>query len=134
MSAILKRHCYHSNGNDVIFVNNFQLLEDCSIYVVQFLSSNKKRLFKKLNLNHNLLASWQLLTWSSSNLNSSVSCNGNICNKLFLKSSTFRFWRFFSVVGILVILVSRLMSLSHRQSLSYFKNCREPPLSFLHCG
>ena len=52
MSAILKRHCYHSNGNDVIFVNNFQLLKDCSIYVVQFLSSNKKPLFKKLNLNH----------------------------------------------------------------------------------
>ncbi len=52
MSAILKRHCYHSNGNDVIFVNNFQLLEVCSIYVVQFLSSNKKPLFKKLNLNH----------------------------------------------------------------------------------
>ena len=40
MSAILKRHCYHSNGYDVIFVNNFQLLEDCSIYLVQFLSSN----------------------------------------------------------------------------------------------
>ena len=54
MSAILKRHCYHSNCNDVIFVNNFQLLEDCSIYVVQFLSSNKKPLFKKLNLNHDL--------------------------------------------------------------------------------
>ena len=55
MSAILKRHCYHSNGNDVIFVNNFQLLEDCSIYVVQFLSSNKKPLFKKLNLNHDFV-------------------------------------------------------------------------------
>ena len=55
MSAILKRHCYHSNGNDVIFVNNFQLLEDCSIYVVQFLSSNKKPLFKKLNLNRNFV-------------------------------------------------------------------------------
>ena len=54
MSAILKRHCYHSNGNDVIFVNNFQLLKDCSIYVVQFLSSNKKPLFKKLNLNYDL--------------------------------------------------------------------------------
>jgi hypothetical protein len=27
MSAILKRHCYHSNGYDIIFVNNFQLLE-----------------------------------------------------------------------------------------------------------
>jgi hypothetical protein len=48
MSAIFKRHCYHRNGNDVIFVNNFQLLEDCSIYVVQFLSSNKKPLFKKI--------------------------------------------------------------------------------------
>ena len=55
MSAILKRHCYHNNGYDVIFVNNFQLLEDCSIYVVQFLSSNKKPLFKKLNLNHNFV-------------------------------------------------------------------------------
>ena len=56
MSAILKRHCYHSNGYDVIFVNNFQLLEDCSIYVVQFLSSNiKKPLFKKLNQNHNFV-------------------------------------------------------------------------------
>ncbi len=55
MSAILKRCCYHSNGNDVIFVNNFQLLGDCSIYVVQFLSSNKKPLFKKLNLNHDLV-------------------------------------------------------------------------------
>ena len=55
MSAILKRHCYHSNGNDVIFVNSFQLLEDCSIYVVQFLSSNKKLLFKKLNLNHDFV-------------------------------------------------------------------------------
>ena len=54
MTAILKRHCYHSNGNDVIFVNNFQLLEDCSIYVVQFLSSNKKPLIKILNLNHDL--------------------------------------------------------------------------------
>ena len=54
MSAILKRHCYHSNGNDVILGNNFQLLKDCSIYVVQFLSSNKKTLFKKLNLNHDL--------------------------------------------------------------------------------
>jgi hypothetical protein len=46
MSAILKLHCYHSNSNDVI--------KDCSIYVVQFLSSNKKPLFKKLNLNHDL--------------------------------------------------------------------------------
>ena len=55
ISAILKRHCYHSNGNDVIFVNNFQLLEDLSIYVVQFLSSNKKPLFKKLNLNHDFV-------------------------------------------------------------------------------
>jgi hypothetical protein len=55
MSAILKRHCYHRNGNDVIFVNNFQLLEDCSIYVVQFLSSNKKPLLKKLNLNHDFV-------------------------------------------------------------------------------
>jgi hypothetical protein len=55
MSAILKRHCYHSNGNDIIFVNNFQLLEDCLIYVVQFLSSNKKTLFKKLNLNHSFV-------------------------------------------------------------------------------
>ena len=56
MSAILKRHCYHRNvGNDVIFVNNFQLLEDCSIYVVQFLSSNRKPLFKKLNLNHDFV-------------------------------------------------------------------------------
>ena len=55
MSAILKRHCYHSNGNDVIFVNNFQLLEDCSIYVVQFLSSNKKLPFKKLNLTHDFV-------------------------------------------------------------------------------
>ena len=55
MSAILKRHCYHSNGDDVIFVNNFQLLEDCSIYVVQFLFSNKKPLFEKLNLNHNFV-------------------------------------------------------------------------------
>ena len=58
MSAILKRHCYHSNGYDIIFVNNFLrrlLLEDCSIYVVQFLSSNKKHLFKKLNLNHNFV-------------------------------------------------------------------------------
>jgi hypothetical protein len=54
MSAKLKRHCYHSNGNDVIFVKNFQLLKDCSIYVVQFLSSNKKPLFKKLNLIHDL--------------------------------------------------------------------------------
>ena len=54
MTAILKRHCYHSNGNDVIFVNNFQLLKDCSIYVVQFLSSNKKPLIKILNLNHDL--------------------------------------------------------------------------------
>jgi GR25 family glycosyltransferase involved in LPS biosynthesis len=55
MSAILKRHCYHSNGDDVIFVNNFQLLEDCSIYVVQFLFSNKKPLFEKLNLNHDFV-------------------------------------------------------------------------------
>jgi hypothetical protein len=55
MSAIMKRHCYHSNGYDVIFVNNFQLLEDCSIYVAQFLSSNKKPLFKKLNPNHNFV-------------------------------------------------------------------------------
>ena len=55
ISAILKRHCYHSNGNDVIFVNNFQLLEDLSIYVVQFLSSNKKPLFKRLNLNHDFV-------------------------------------------------------------------------------
>jgi hypothetical protein len=60
MSAILKRHCYHSNGNDVVFVNNFQLLEDRSIYVVHFLSltdfvSNKKPLFKKLNLNHDFV-------------------------------------------------------------------------------
>jgi hypothetical protein len=45
--AILKRHCYHSNGNDVIFVNNFHILQDCSIYVEQVLSSNKKPLFKK---------------------------------------------------------------------------------------
>ena len=28
MSALLKRDCYHNNGSDVIFVNNFQLLED----------------------------------------------------------------------------------------------------------
>ena len=55
MSAILKRHCYHSNGYDITFVNNIRLLEDCSIYVVQFLSSNKKPLFKKLNLNHNFV-------------------------------------------------------------------------------
>jgi hypothetical protein len=55
MSAILKRHCYHSNGNDIISMNTFQLLEDCSIYVVQFLSSNKKSLFKKLNLNHDFV-------------------------------------------------------------------------------
>jgi hypothetical protein len=55
ISAILKRHCYHSNGNDVISVSNFQLLEDLSIYVVQFLSSNKKLLFKKLNLNHDFV-------------------------------------------------------------------------------
>ena len=48
MSAILKRHCYHSNGNDVIFVNNFQLLEACSIYVVQFLSSNKETSLQKI--------------------------------------------------------------------------------------
>jgi hypothetical protein len=34
MSAILERHCYPSNGNDVIFKNTFQLLEDFSIYVV----------------------------------------------------------------------------------------------------
>ena len=64
MSAKLKRHCYHSNGYDVIFVNNFQLLEDCSIYVVQFLSSNKKPLFKKLNLNHNFVIFQKLLTWN----------------------------------------------------------------------
>ena len=55
MLAILKHHCYHSNGNDVIFVNNFQLLEDCSIQVVPFLSSNTKHLFKKLNLNHDFV-------------------------------------------------------------------------------
>ena len=55
MSAILQHHCYHSNDYDIIFVNNFQLLEDCSIYVVEFLSSNKKRLFKELNLNHNFV-------------------------------------------------------------------------------
>ena len=55
ISAILKRHCYHSNGDDAIFVNNFQLLEDCSKYVVQFLSSNKKLLFKKLDLNHDFV-------------------------------------------------------------------------------
>ena len=55
ISAILKRHCYHSNGYEAILVNNFQLLQDCSIYVVQFLSSNKKPLFKKLNLNHNFV-------------------------------------------------------------------------------
>ena len=54
ISAILKRHCYHSKSNDVIVVNNFQLLKDCSIYVVQFLSSSKKPLFKKLNRNHDL--------------------------------------------------------------------------------
>ena len=52
MSAILKRHCYHSNGNDVIFMNTFQLLE---AQVVQFLSANKKPLFKKLNLNHDFV-------------------------------------------------------------------------------
>jgi hypothetical protein len=66
MSAILKLHCYHSKGNDVIFVNNFQLLEACSIYVVQFLSSNKKRLFKKLNLNHDFVV-FQKLSWPTLN-------------------------------------------------------------------
>ena len=55
ISAILKRHCYHSNGNDAIFVNNFQFLADYSIYMVQFLSSNKKLLFKKLNQNHDFV-------------------------------------------------------------------------------
>ena len=55
ISAILKRNCYHSNGIDVIFGNNFQPLEDCSIYMVQYLSSNKKPLFKKLNLNHDFV-------------------------------------------------------------------------------
>jgi hypothetical protein len=64
MSAILKRHCYHSNGNDGIFVNNFQLLEDCSIYVVQFLSSNKKPLFKILYLNHDFVI-FQKLYWAT---------------------------------------------------------------------
>jgi hypothetical protein len=64
MSAILKRHCYHSNGNDVNFMNTFQLLEDCSIYVVQFLSSNKKPLFKKLNLNHDFVI-FQKLYWAT---------------------------------------------------------------------
>jgi hypothetical protein len=66
MTAILKRHCYHSNGNDVIFVNNFQLLEACSIYVVQFLSSNKKPLPKKLNLNHDFVI-FQKLYWATLN-------------------------------------------------------------------
>ena len=56
--------CYHSNGDDVISVNNFQLLEDCSIYVVQFLSSNKKSLFKKLNLNNNFVI-FQKLYWAT---------------------------------------------------------------------
>jgi hypothetical protein len=64
MSTILKRHCYHSNGNDVIFVNNFQLLKDCSMYVVQFLSSNKKTLFKKLNLTHDFVI-FQKLYWAT---------------------------------------------------------------------
>jgi hypothetical protein len=67
MSAILKRHCYHSNGDDVISVNNFQLLEDCSIYVVQFLSSNNKPLYKKLNLNHNFVI-FQKLYWATLSL------------------------------------------------------------------
>jgi hypothetical protein len=53
MFAILKRHCYNSNG--FIFVNNFKLLEDCSVYLVQFLSSKKEPLFKKLNLNHDFV-------------------------------------------------------------------------------
>jgi hypothetical protein len=43
MTAILKSHCYHNNGNDVIFVNNFELLEDMWYNLAQYMWYNKPK-------------------------------------------------------------------------------------------